>query len=248
MTRNEFIKLTGLASLGLTLLPQLSFSFPNEEFTYEQLTGRGNPDIEGEDYTSTMHKAAKIALEEMKAAAAEDGIRIEVYSAYRSFERQKEIYEKKYRQYTKQGLSPEKTIEKIIEYSTIPGTSRHHWGTDLDLIDANVRRPKNPLNPNNFRDNGVYSKFKKWMNENSEKFGFYEVYNNNPNRKGFKYEPWHFSYAPVSVPMLNAYQEKINVKEMLAEENILGNKHFSDTFISKYIQENILDINPDLIP
>lgn len=248
MKRNEFIKISGLAGLSLAVFPHFSFNTLSEEFTRNQLIGKGNPDIIGDTYTSKMHKATKEGLNKMKAAAAKDNFKIEVVSSYRSFQRQKEIFERKYKQFTSQGLSPEKAIEKIIEYSTIPGTSRHHWGTDLDIIDANSPRPANVLMPENFHGNGPYCDFKVWLDENAEKFDFYEVYTNNGNRKGFKYEPWHFSYAPVSIPMLREYKEKIDVKKMLSEEKLMGNENFSEEFISRYIKENIMDINPELLP
>ncbi|WP_310992565.1 M15 family metallopeptidase [Aequorivita marina] len=248
MKRNEFIKISGLAGLSLAVFPHFSFNTFSEEFTRNQLLGKGNPDIIGNSYTSKMNKTAKEAFNQMKAAAAKENINIEVVSAYRSFNRQKQIFEGKYKRFTKQGLTPEKAIEKIIEYSTIPGTSRHHWGTDLDLIDANAPRPANVLMPENYHGNGPYCGFKEWLNANAEKFGFYEVYTDNGNRKGFKYEPWHFSYAPVSIPMLQEYQAKIDVKKMLSEEKLIGNEHFSEAFVEKYINENILDINPKLIP
>ncbi len=248
MKRNEFIKISGLAGLSLAIFPQLSFNNFLDDFTRNQLIGKGNPDIIGDSYTSKMHKAAKDAFEKMKAEAAKEDIKIEVVSAYRSFQRQKEIFEGKYKRFTSEGLSPEKAIQKIIDYSTIPGTSRHHWGTDLDLIDANSPRPSSVLQPENFHGNGPYCKFKSWLDENASKFDFYEVYTDNGNREGFKYEPWHFSYAPVSIPMLKAYKEKIDVKKMLSEEKILGNEHFSEAFVDKYVNENILDINPILLP
>ena len=72
------------------------------DFTKEQLIGKGNKDIRGADYTSTMHVKAAAALSKMKAAALKEGIRIEVVSAYRSFERQRSIYEQKYRRYRPQ--------------------------------------------------------------------------------------------------------------------------------------------------
>ena len=84
------------------------------------------------------------------------------------------------------------------------------------------------------------------MDEHAESFEFYEVYTNDANRKGFKYEPWHFSYAPVSKPMLQAYK-KLDIKEILSEEKVKGSTHFSDAFIQKYRTENILDINPKLL-
>jgi LAS superfamily LD-carboxypeptidase LdcB len=247
MKRNQFIKISSIAGLSLAVLPQFSFQNFMESFTRNQLIGKGNPDIVGDSYTSKMHKAAKEAFLKMKAEAAKENINIEVVSAYRSFQRQKEIFEGKYKKFTSEGLTPEKAIERIIEYSTIPGTSRHHWGTDIDIIDANAPRPANVLMPENFHGSGPYCKLKMWLNEHAEKFNFYEVYTDNGNRKGFKYEPWHFSYAPVSKPMLTAYKEQIDVKKMLSEEKIMGNEHFSESFVSKYVKENIFDINPELL-
>ncbi len=247
MKRKEFIKLSGLVGLGIMVVPHMSFKEAMGEFSRTQLLGKGNPDIVGETYTSKMHKLTKKALDEMRIEAAKQKINIEVVSSYRTFQRQKEIYERKYKQFTGQGLSPQKAIEKIIEYSTIPGTSRHHWGTDIDIIDANAPRPASVLEPKNFHGNGPYCKLKEWLDKNSERFGFYEVYTDNANRKGFKYEPWHFSYAPVSIPMLKEYREKINVMEMLSEEKILGNENFTDSFMSRYVKENILDINAKLL-
>lgn len=247
MKRNEFIKISALSGISLAIFPQFSFKYFSNEFTRNQLIGKGNPDIVGDSYTSRMHKATKKAFNKMKAAAAEENIKIEVVSAYRSFQRQKEIFERKYRQFTSQGLSSGKAIEKIIEYSTIPGTSRHHWGTDIDIIDANAPRPSHVLMPEHFHGTGPFCKLKMWLDEHATTFGFFEVYTDNGNRKGFKYEPWHFSFAPISIPMLKSFQETIDVKNMLSEEKILGNAYFSDAFIQKYTSENILDINPKLL-
>ena len=248
MNRNHFIKLNALAAAGVGLAPSLSFAAQLQPtFTRSQLIGKGNPDIVGDSYTSKMHKEAKAAFLKMKNAAQKEGIQIEVVSAYRSFQRQKEIFEGKYHRFTQQGLTPVAAIEKIIEYSTIPGTSRHHWGTDIDIIDGGVSpRPQSVLQPELFHGKGVFCKLKEWLTEYANSFGFYEVYTNNANRKGFKYEPWHFSYAPVSKPMLEAYK-KLNVQEIIIEEKIKGAEHFSASFIERYRAENILDINPELL-
>lgn len=240
-----FIKCAVLVSLCFS--PISLCAQKNTSFTVSQLIGKGNPDILGDSYTSKMHKDAKEAFFKMKNAAAKAGFKIEIVSAYRSFQRQREIFEGKYARFTKKGLAPEDAINKIIEYSTIPGTSRHHWGTDIDIIDANAPRPKNVLMEDNFHGNGPYCKMKEWLDKNSEKFGFYEVYTNYANRKGFEYEPWHFSYAPVAIPMLKAYK-KLNVKEIMQAEEIKGSDHFSNKFVLEYIQNNILDINPKLLP
>lgn len=247
MQRKEFIKLAGIAGLGVSIFPQLSFSEAQQTFTRSQLIGKGNPDLLERTYTTTMHKDAAAAFAKMQAAAAKENIKIELVSAYRSFQRQKEIYEGKYTRFTSEGLTPTQAIEKIIEYSTIPGTSRHHWGTDIDIIDGNAKpRPKSVLQPALFHGDGPFCQLKEWLNKHSNSFGFYEVYTDDINRKGFKYEPWHFSYAPVSKPMLESYR-KLDLKQILLEEKIKGAEHFTDAFIEKYRSENILDINPDLL-
>ena len=193
-----------------------------------------------------MQPDAYIRFLEMKNAAEKENISIEMVSAYRSFERQKMIFENKFQKFTQSGMDPMDAILKIIEYSTIPGTSRHHWGTDIDIIDANAPRPENVLEPGHFHGTGPYCKLKEWLNENANNYDFYEVYTDDPNRKGFKYEPWHFSYAPVSIEMLQSYKE-LDIKGIIMDENIQGNEYFSDAFISQYREEHILDINPKLL-
>ncbi|MFN2262228.1 MAG: D-alanyl-D-alanine carboxypeptidase family protein, partial [Psychroflexus sp.] len=64
----------------------------------------------------------------MKSLAEEDGIKIKIVSGYRSFQRQKSIWETKFKQFS-ESKSPIEAISEIITYSSIPGTSRHHWGT-----------------------------------------------------------------------------------------------------------------------
>lgn len=245
MDRKQFIKGTFLAGASLLLVPQLSFTGSQKAFTRNQLIGKESPEFSGVGFK--MQEDAYQSFLQLKAEAAKAGIEIEIVSAYRSFQRQKEIFEGKYLRFTGQGLTPTEAIEKIIEYSTIPGTSRHHWGTDIDIIDAAVTHPENVLQPEHFHGNGPFCKLKEWLTANAERFGFYEVYTDNANRKGFKYEPWHFSYAPVSKPMLEEYK-KLDIRQLLQEEKINGSEHFSEAFIEKYRTENILDINPGLLP
>ena len=84
------------------------------------------------------------------------------------------------------------------------------------------------------------------MDNNANDFGFYLVYTETKNRKGFKYEPWHYSYAPLSIPMLTEYR-KLNILKLLQKEDFFGIEHFTNRFVRTYIQDNILDINPVLL-
>ncbi len=214
------------------------------KFSTQELLGKKTPTLEGNGYK--LRKEASRAFLKMKKHAAKDGINIKVVSSYRSNSHQNRIWTRKYKRFRKQGFAPMKTIEKIIQYSTIPGTSRHHWGTDLDIIDGNQKRPRNVLLQRNFNPKGAYRKLKIWMDKHAHTYGFYLVYTNKKNRRGFKYEPWHYTYAPLSVPMLKAYN-KLNISEELKNDIILGSDYFSEEFIKKYIFENILDINPKLL-
>ncbi len=217
----------------------------DREFTIDELMGKADIELYGEGIN--LRKEAYEAFLAMQAAAKKEGIEIQVASSYRSFDRQAAIFEGKYERYTEtDGLEPLEAIDKIIEYSTIPGTSRHHWGTDVDLIDGSQPAEGDVLVTEKFGPGGPYERFKKWMDENSEQYGFYLVYTDEPRRRGFKYEPWHYSYAPLSVPMLSTFRKK-NILQLLEREDFLGVEHFTTGFIKTYITDNLLDINPDLL-
>ena len=84
------------------------------------------------------------------------------------------------------------------------------------------------------------------MEENSEKYGFYKVYTNDKFRKGFLYEPWHYSYKKISIPYYKNYL-KIDLLEILKEEkDLLGKKYLNKFFMKKYIDENIKGISKKL--
>ncbi len=242
MKRRTFLKKSTLSGIALATIP--TFAIPNINLPYDELIGKGNPELFGDTYN--LRKDAHLAFSKMKAEALKEGINIQVVSSYRDFNHQNRIWTRKYNKFAKQGLSPENTIAKIIEYSTIPGTSRHHWGTDLDIIDGNAKQPKHVLNAEHFHGNGSFCKLKEWMDVHANSFGFYLVYTDNANRKGFKYEPWHYSYKPLSKKYLEDYQ-KLNLIDILKQENLIGNEHFSEEFIKNYINHNILDINPKLL-
>jgi len=244
LKRRHFIKSTLASGLAFSVVPQLAFQTNTSQISYEELIGKGNPDLYGEGYQ--LRKEAHDAFINLKNEALKSDIRIQIVSSYRGYDHQNRIWERKYNTNINKGLTPQESIKKIITYSTIPGTSRHHWATDIDIIDLNVTQPTSVLQPRHSDDKGCYRKLKLWMDDNANAFGFYLVYTNLPNRKGFKYEPWHYSYKPLSSQYLSRYKN-LNIKNIIANENLLGNTYFSDEFISKYLNENILDINPELL-
>lgn len=244
MNRRIFIRNGSLAGLALNL-PQIHLANAQEEYTLEELMGKADIELAGEGIN--LRPEAHEAFVRMKRAAYQDGIDISVVSSYRNYERQRAIFERKYIEFTDQdGMEPLAAIDKIIEYSTIPGTSRHHWGTDVDLIDASKPAEGDVLDPDKFLEGGPFADFLQWMQARSQDFGFYLVYTNNAKRRGFKYEPWHYSYAPLSIPMLSQYRG-INLVKLMEKEDFLGAEHFTTGFLRTYFTDNILDINPDLL-
>lgn len=233
-------------TVGLSILLTLwsGSLFADQNNNEQLLMGKGEPELFGEDIR--LRKEAYDAFQEMRLEALEDGILLQGVSGYRSLERQRAIWNRKYELFTgTEKLSPIDAINKIITYSSLPGTSRHHWGTEIDLIDGNapVAADENPLQPEKFHDPGPFADMKRWLDKHAHRFGFFLVYTRDPNRKGFFYEPWHYSYKPLSKPLLHHYL-KSNIKNMVPAEKLLGHEFVTEDFLNKYWEENILDINP----
>ena len=204
------------------------------------LTGQGNPTLYGQGYD--LIKEAADAYIKMKVAAAKDGFELKVVSSYRSFDRQLAIWNRKFEINSKEGMDPLENIKKITEYSTIPGTSRHHWGTEIDLISAQPKVDGDVLLANLFEGEGPYAALKSWMDANANSYGFFLAYPKDSLRKGFQYEPWHYSYKPKSKYFLKNYLT-IDLKNIFLSHEILGKEIFDEKFIQEYKEDYILGIS-----
>ena len=204
------------------------------------LTGQGTPTLYGQGYD--LIKEAADAYIKMKVAAAKDGFELKVVSSYRSFDRQLAIWNRKFEINSKEGMDPSENIKKITEYSTIPGTSRHHWGTEIDLISAQPKVDGDVLLANLFEGEGPYAALKSWMDANANSYGFFLAYPKDSLRKGFQYEPWHYSYKPKSKYFLKNYLT-IDLKNIFLSHEILGKEIFDEKFIQEYKEEYILGIS-----
>jgi LAS superfamily LD-carboxypeptidase LdcB len=241
MKTTIFLSLFLLINSLLHLSAQESSSLSSQTLL---LTGQGSPVLIGVQYK--LVKEAAVAFEKMTQAAAQDSIIIQAVSSYRSFDRQLAIWNRKFTKNETLGLTPEQNIKKITEYSTIPGTSRHHWGTDIDLIAAEPKVEGDVLLARLFENEGPYAALKNWMDEHANSFGFHLVYTKEVKRKGFQYEPWHYSYLPTSKKYLEWYLN-LELESILKNKNILGEEYFTEEFIQHYLEEYILGISSGLI-
>lgn len=228
----------------IVLTPMLSSA--QSHLSQDELIGKGSPGLIERNGYRLRPEAAK-AFDEMRQAALKEGIDFQIVSSYRSYDHQNRIWERKFKNYTAQGNAASKAIDRIIEYSTIPGTSRHHWGTDLDLIDANGKTSGDVLVASKFHGDGPFCRLKEWMDKNANRFGFYLVYTRESQRKGFNYEPWHYSFKALSQGYLEQYKQ-FDIAKVLKNQNLMGAEEFSEAFIKRYREENVLDINPSLLP
>lgn len=208
------------------------------------LTGREKPNLAGDSFK--LQKAAATAFTKMRAAAKKEGFDLHCVSSYRSYAHQKSIWERKYKRFISEGYSPGGAVRKIVEYSTVPGTSRHHWGTDFDVVDKSKRVNGGVLRPELFSPGQPFGPLKQWLNKNAARFGFAEVYTSSPGRRGFKYEPWHFSFSLISVPLLQAYRN-LDMYSIIQNKELSGYEALTRSFADDYINEHILDINPQLL-
>lgn len=214
------------------------------ELPEKEILGLVEPLLCG-DYFCLRNEVMEAYLE-MQFEADKSGIKLWCTSGYRDFIYQKNIWNAKFRKLTKQGLSAQNTIIEIMKYSALPGASRHHWGTDLDIVDALSYQIYNPLQADNFMPEGEFQFLKYWLDTNANRFGFFEVYTNEKNRTGFMFEPWHYSFAPLSKLILKQVLE-IDFSKIDEMQLCKGNEFFTNTFFENYKKQYILGINPDLI-
>lgn len=177
-----------------------------------------------------LRKEAADAFEKMAEAAKKSKIKLYAISAFRSFDYQKMIWEEKfngYREVDNQNLNqiflndPASKVLKILNFSAAPGTSRHHWGTDLDI---------NSVDSTYFKT-GEGKKVYEWLDANARQYGFFQPYT--PGRKkGYHEEEWHWSYFPISAQLLKKYTETIT-PEMI--NGFKGDDHLPQGFYEDYV-------------
>lgn len=180
------------------------------EFLTAQLTGRdAGHVVELPGSTLRVHRDARDAFLALRSAAARDGIDLQPLSAFRDFDRQCAIWNDKClgrrvlldpRGQTLDAaqLDADRLVDAVLLWSALPGASRHHWGTDLDVIDA-AAVPAGyavQLTREEFAPGGPFAALDAWLARHAGDWGFYRPYA--ADRGGVQPEPWHISHAAVA--------------------------------------------------
>ncbi|MFN5371405.1 MAG: M15 family metallopeptidase [Bacteroidia bacterium] len=148
------------------------------------------------------------------ALAEDEGIELKIISSTRTFERQKAIWENKWFGRTltngidlsKTAYNDEEKATEILKYSAMPGTSRHHWGTDLDF---------NSVENDYFKTDKGFREYI-WMKLSAENYGFCRPYCDltSRNNKGYQEEQWHWSFFPLSRTFRKAYLNAVEYADI----------------------------------
>ncbi|MEP7382401.1 MAG: M15 family metallopeptidase [Gemmatimonadota bacterium] len=154
----------------------------------------------------------------LREAARVEGFDLRVHSSFRDFERQRSIWNRKAlgrlavldsaaRPIDIAQLSGRDLVVAIMRWSALPGASRHHWGTDLDVYDA-ASTPAGyelQLIPAEVDSGGMHGALHEWLDgriASGNAWGFYRPYDH--DRGGVAPERWHLSHAPIASAYLAA--------------------------------------------
>ena len=198
-----------------------------------ELTGRASTHVvQRDDLRAALHRDVLEPFLALKAAAASSGIDLQIASGFRDFGAQLRIWNMKYRGerplYDAAGnvrdhasLNPGELIEGILCWSALPGASRHHWGTELDVVDraAMPEGFRYKLVPEEFAAGGVFHRLNTWLSANMARFSFYRPYAE--YRGGVHAEPWHLSFAPIATEALSLLTPQL-VAETVRNSEVLG--------------------------
>jgi LAS superfamily LD-carboxypeptidase LdcB len=209
-----------LIIIGLSIVISLGFTTQSTKFTKNELMGKVSPAKNthfikiSTKYTTKsniyLRKQCYESYKKMYDAAQKEGLKLNIISAFRSFYHQKSIWEAKWTGKRKVGGKDlSKTTadiflraKTILKYSSMPGSSRHHWGTDIDMYS---------LENSNF-EKGTGLKIYKWLKAHASEYGFHQVYTAG-RPFGYNEEKWHWSYLPIAKPMLEAFKKQISIED-----------------------------------
>jgi LAS superfamily LD-carboxypeptidase LdcB len=214
-----------------------------------ELTGQARSHVaDVPDPQCTLHVHVVAPFLNLRRAALADDIHLAPISSFRGFSRQLAIWNGKFsgekplldaagRPMDVNALGPDERIEAILLWSALPGASRHHWGTDVDLIDTQATAPdyRPQLIPEEFAPGGPYAALAEWLEANAARFGFFRPFRG--VLSGVQAEPWHFSFAPVAENARRALTPAV-LHKAIAAAPIFGKDHILprlDALHSRYV-------------
>lgn len=148
-------------------------------------------------------------LQKMLKAASDEGYSLYVCSAYRSVDRQKELFNESMIDYVNQGMTYYEAAIETAKSIAWPGESEHATGLAMDIVSGDYA---------GLDEKQGETDDQKWLMEHCYEYGFILRY---PKDKledtGIIYEPWHYRYVGVEAA-LEIRDQGVTLEEYLDEE------------------------------
>ena len=135
-------------------------------------------------------KVSKLCYDDLMAminACNKECPSICVVSTYRTYDYQVGLFNKKVKYYKNQGYGEEEAKRLAATVIAIPGTSEHHSGLAVDIVDTR-----------SWTLDEIQETLpgQQWLMQNSWKYGWILRYpNGKSDATGIIYEPWHYRYV-----------------------------------------------------
>jgi LAS superfamily LD-carboxypeptidase LdcB len=221
---------------------------------FEVLVGRDAAHLVESWSGHLLHFKALISLEKLRDEASAAGFDLAVASSYRSYDRQLLIWQDKVAgkrvvldcnetAVDVERMSQEQLLWLILRWSALPGTSRHHWGTDIDVFDAGAFTGNETLQltVRECCEGGPLFDFHCWLDQvlaSDKNYGFYRPYAK--DSIGVAEEPWHISYAPVADELESQFTFAVFMRLLNENKWPLCDaiERHAQTIFQRYIQAN----------
>lgn len=132
-------------------------------------------------------KRAYPDLQNMMDDARAEGLSPMICSSYRTWDKQRTLYDNETKRYMAQGYSKEEAEKEAAKWVAVPGTSEHQTGLAVDIVAQSyqILDKKQEDTPE-----------QRWLMENSYKYGFILRFPTDKSKiTGINYEPWHYRYV-----------------------------------------------------
>lgn len=206
-----------------------------------------------QDSAHWLHVDVASAFSELSRAAATDGFTLKIASAFRDYSTQLNIWNEKAmgkrplldafgNPLDPKTMSASEVMFAILRWSALPGASRHHWGTEIDLFASNLvpQGYQVQLVPSEAAPGGIFADFNRWLDDHMPSKGFFRPYGQ--DRGGISPEWWHLSYAPLSQKYSLAYT--LDILESVVREAEISLKDLILKNISFIYERYIQNITP----
>jgi hypothetical protein len=142
-------------------------------------------------------------------------------------------------------LTDDQKQMEILEASSAPGISRHHWGTDFDIVDPD-------MNASDWQIGGAFADEYSWLRGNAGTYGFAQSFTaaSGGHGTGYMEERWHWSYWPVAQALVDFVREQLDAARAAGTPSAIETRLQAEwgtgpefSYIRTHFREYMLNVN-----